>query len=253
MFDLQLIRAELLKLRRRRGMIAIALLTTVGFVALAFGVTAIQHAGDPVKYGPAGGLAGLRDALPTIEVLVLIMGSIVGATAGTQDLESGVFRDLAATGRSRTALFGARFTGGLAVTVPIALTTAAVMVGGAFAFADGLATPGAAAVASSTALLVGAAALATAAGVGAGALFGSRGPVIGMLLGFFLAIQPLLAAMSFLGGGRALVPGQALARIGDIPTAHGVHVGLGLGVGVLAAWILAALGAGAWRTTTREI
>src|SRR4051794_31971510 len=140
------------------------------------------------------------------------MGSIVGATAGTQDLESGVFRDLAATGRSRTALFGARFTGGLVVTVPIALATAAVAIGGALGFADGLATPGAGDMVSATALLVGGAVLATAAGVGTGALFGSRGPVIGMLLGFFLAIEPLLSEMSFLGGGRKLVPAQALDR-----------------------------------------
>ena len=63
MFDPRLIKAEILKLRRRRGMLAIALLCTVGFVALAFVVTAIQHSGNPAKYDPAGGLKGLKDAL----------------------------------------------------------------------------------------------------------------------------------------------------------------------------------------------
>ena len=57
MFDLRLIRAEVLKLRRRRGMLAIAAGITLGVVALAFGVGAIQHAGNPGKYGPAGGAA----------------------------------------------------------------------------------------------------------------------------------------------------------------------------------------------------
>jgi hypothetical protein len=252
MFDRRLINAEILKLRRRRGMLAIALLCTVGFVALAFGVTGIQHSGNPAKYDVAGGLKGMQDALPTIAVLVLIMGSIVGATAGTQDIESGVFRDLAATGRSRLALFGSRFTGALAVTLPIAALTAAVTVGAGLGLADGMATPDAGAIASATAMILGATVVATATGVGAAALVGSRGPVIGMLLGFFLAIQPLLAAMSFLGAGRKLVPSEALARIGDVSTGS-VHIGLGLAVAVLAAWVAAALGAGAWRTRTREI
>ena len=35
MFDPRLVRAEILKLRRRRGMLAIALLGTVGFVHTA--------------------------------------------------------------------------------------------------------------------------------------------------------------------------------------------------------------------------
>ena len=93
MLDLRLINAEILKLRRRRGMLAIALLCTVGFATIAFIVTAIQHAGDPTKYAPAGGLKAYRDVLGGLEMLVLIMGTIVGATAGTQDIESGVFRE----------------------------------------------------------------------------------------------------------------------------------------------------------------
>ena len=67
MFDLRLIRAQVLKLRRRRGMLAIVAAITLGVVALAFGVSAIQHAGNPGKYGPAGGAASFKDA---IEVLV---------------------------------------------------------------------------------------------------------------------------------------------------------------------------------------
>ena len=60
MFDLRLIRAEVLKLRRRRGMLAIVAGITLGVVALAFGVSAIQHAGNPAKYGPAGGAAAAQ-------------------------------------------------------------------------------------------------------------------------------------------------------------------------------------------------
>jgi hypothetical protein len=252
MFDHRLISAEILKLRRRRGMLAVALLCTVGFVALAFGVTAVQHAGNPGKYGPAGGLKALKDALPTVELLVLIMGSIVGATAGTQDIESGVFRDLAATGRSRLSLFGARFTGALGVTLPIAALTTGAMLAGTWLFADGSATPDAGDVVAAAAVLLGATALATGSGVGSAALVGSRGPVIGILLGFFLAIQPILGAIAFLGDARKAIPEEALGRIGDLSGTN-VHMGLALAIAVVGAWIAAALGAGAWRTKTREI
>ena len=47
-----------------------------------------------------------------------VAGVIVGATAGGADIEAGVFRDLAATGRSRTALFAARLPGAWAIVVP---------------------------------------------------------------------------------------------------------------------------------------
>ncbi|TML06063.1 MAG: hypothetical protein E6G41_08675 [Actinobacteria bacterium] len=252
MLDLRLINAEILKLRRRRGMLAIALLCTVGFATIAFIVTAIQHAGDPTKYAPAGGLKAYRDVLGGLEMLVLIMGTIVGATAGTQDIESGVFRDLVATGRSRMALFGARVTGALAVTIPIAALTALVVGAASIGLADGTPTPDAGDLVSGSALALGAAALATAVGVGTSALVGSRGPVIGLLLGFFLAIQPLLLSMSFLGSTRNVIPGAALDAVGDMPR-YGLDVSAGMGVAVLAAWVAASVGAGAWRTRTREI
>ena len=43
-----------------------------------------------------------------LTLLASVAGAIVGATAGGADIETGVFRDLVATGRSRTALFFAR-------------------------------------------------------------------------------------------------------------------------------------------------
>ena len=48
----------MLKLRRRRGMLAVSLGLTLGILALAFVVITIQHGGNPAKTGPAGGLTG---------------------------------------------------------------------------------------------------------------------------------------------------------------------------------------------------
>ena len=117
--DLRLIKADVLKLRRRRGMLAVSLGLTLGILALAFLVVTIQHGGNPAKTGPAGGLEGFIDSLQTVSIMGFLVGAIVGATAGAQDLDSGVFRDLAATGRSRTALFLSRVGGAWVVVLSL--------------------------------------------------------------------------------------------------------------------------------------
>lgn len=123
---LALISSDVLKLRRRRGMLAISLLLTAGLMLVAFVVMAIQHGGNPARYGPAGGLANYQDDIGVVTLMALIVGTIIGATAGTKDIESGVFRDLAATGRSRMALFASRVAGAWAVILPILAVTAAL-------------------------------------------------------------------------------------------------------------------------------
>ena len=97
MIDPRLISAEMLKLRRRRGMLSIALLGTLGSMLIGFTVLVIQHNSNAARYGPAGGLANYQGAIDFLSLMALVAGAIIGATAGTQDIESGVFRDLAAT------------------------------------------------------------------------------------------------------------------------------------------------------------
>jgi len=250
---LALISSDVLKLRRRRGMLAISLLLTAGLMAAAFVVMAIQHGGNPVKYGPAGGLANYQEDIGIVALMALIVGTIIGATAGTQDIESGVFRDLAATGRSRTALFASRVAGAWAVILPILAVTAGLTAAGCVALAGSLAAPGVGAVVAGTAAVLVAGALSTAVAVGVSALVGSRGPVIGIMLAFYLAVQNLVLAMGFLGGARKIVPDIAIHRIGDLEPTPGVHVGLGAAILVVIAWSAFTLGLGAWRTKTREI
>jgi ABC-type transport system involved in multi-copper enzyme maturation permease subunit len=251
--DLRLISADILKLRRRRGMLALTLLGTLGVVVLVFGVLTIQHAGDPAKYGPAGGLENYREAVSVVSLLALVAGVIIGGTAGTQDIESGVFRDLAATGRSRTALLLSRAVGSLAVVLPIVGVTALAAAAASIALKAGLPAPHAGTVLSGTAQVLAAGALSTAVAVGVATVVGSRGPVIGILLAFFLGISPLLQGIAFLGGGRQLVPEVAVTRIGDLSTTPGMQVSLGTAIAVVLGWIAVSLAAGAWRTRTREI
>ncbi|MEA2299233.1 MAG: hypothetical protein QOF77_2169, partial [Solirubrobacteraceae bacterium] len=252
MFDLRLIHADALKLGRRYGMLAVSLLLTVGIAAIVFAVTAVQHAGNPGRYGPAGGLHNYQGSITFLSVMVFVVAAIVGSTAGAQDLETGVFRDLAATGRSRVALFGARVSGALVIVLPIVALTAALTAGVSIALAGSLAAPGVGAITSGTLALAASGALGCAVAVGLAALVGSRGPVIAMLLGFELAISPLLSSIGFLGDIRQAIPYNALYRIAggshpDIPMA------LVTAIVVLLAWAGAAFAAGAWRTRTHEI
>jgi ABC-type transport system involved in multi-copper enzyme maturation permease subunit len=251
MFDLRLIGAEVLKLRRRRGMLALVGAITLGVVALAFTVTAIQHASNPAKYGPAGGLGNYRDALEVVIVLTIIAGAIVGSTAGAQDIESGVFRDLAATGRSRIALFGARITGAWGIMIPLAALTAAATGIAAVALAGTTAAPGMTALVEGTAGVLAAGMVSSAVAVGLCALVGTRAPVIAIMLGFSLALAPVITSIGFLGDVRQAMPTVALDHIAH--TAKTLNTTLPVAIAVLVAWVMAAFAAGAWRTQTREI
>ena len=253
MLDSQLIAADVLKLRRRRGMLSIALLLTLGAVALVFVVMAIQHGTNPARYGPAGGLENYVEDVGFVALMALIVGAIVGATAGAQDLDSGVFRDLAATGRSRQALFASRVAGAWVVVLSILGLTAAVTAASCLALTGSAPAPGFSDVAEGTAMVLASGALSAAMGVGVAALVGSRGPVIGILLAFHLAIVPLLQEMTLLGGTRQILPIPALNRIGDQAQAGELHVALLIAILAVVGWGALALGAGAWRTRTREI
>jgi hypothetical protein len=234
-------------------MLAISLLLTAGLMLAAFVVMAIQHGGNPARYGPAGGLANYQDDIGVVTLMALIVGTIIGATAGTQDIESGVFRDLAATGRSRMALFASRVAGAWAVILPILAVTAGLSAAGCVALAGSLAAPGAGAIIAGTTAVLVAGALSAAVAVGVSALVGSRGPVIGILLAFYLGVQNLLLVMGFLGGARQFVPDVAIHRIGELAPTPGVDIGLAPAVLVVIGWSAIALGLGAWRTKTREI
>src|SRR3954447_2922632 len=172
MFDLQLISAEVLKLRRRRGMLLIAALLTFGIVALVYAVTGVQHATNPGKHGPAGGATNYADGLAVLALMACVVGVVVGGTAGTQDIESGVFRDLAATGRSRLALFGARVTGAWTIVLPILAVTMAAMGLLSVVLADTAAAPSATSLVAGTAAILVAGALSSAVAVGLSAVVG---------------------------------------------------------------------------------
>ena len=136
--QLRLARAELLKLRKRKGVWIPAAFLTVGAIVLVYLILELAHLSNPNRYGPAGGTEHFRHALFLIGQLSgLIAAVMVGTHAGTQDVSAGVFRELVATGRPRTHLFFARVPGGLGLLVPLVALAYALTAVLTVAFAGG--------------------------------------------------------------------------------------------------------------------
>ena len=249
MFDSRLIRAEILKLRTRRGLMIATGVLTLGVAALFYAVVSALHIADPAEFPGAGGGEALAAVAGLLALSGAVAGTLVGATAGGADIEAGVYRDLAATGRSRTALYFARVPGAWAIVVPPMAAALALSTILAFALA-GKAAPTAGAVAANWSAVLVATMLLSAASAGLAALAGSRGMVIGVVLAFQLGLAPILAQIGAIGDARYAIPAVATARIGgDIVD----ELALGVAILVVLAWAAATLGAGLWRARTQEI
>jgi ABC-type transport system involved in multi-copper enzyme maturation permease subunit len=255
--NLRLVNAEFLKLRRRRGLLAFALLLTVGAVLVQYVALVILHANNPARYGPAGGVDNLYTTLSVLVTFAPVAGVLIGAAAGAGDLEAGLFRELVVTGRSRLALFAARVPGGLALLVPIVAVAWALGVTASFAFAGGLATPGLAAVLGGGGWLLLAATLGYLVALGLASLWGSRAMTVGVMLAWLFPVSHILLAIDQLRGWRRVILDPALYRISPsslVPAkAHPpVSISLEAALLVIALWGLVPLAAGAWRTRTRD-
>ena len=181
-----------------------------------------------------------------LTLIAAVAGAIIGATAGGADIESGVFRDLVATGRSRTALFFSR--------VPAAwiLTLGMLAVAVVASPRCSRRRPGGRDRARRARSVLVSGALTAAVCVGLAALTGTRGPVMGIALAFQLGVAPLLAQLDVLGDARLAIPAVAISRLDG---AEGIVASLPLlgAIGIILAWAAAGLGGGLWRTRTQEI
>ena len=138
----QMTGADILKLRKKRGILIWSLVLALAPILIYFIAAVIEHASNPGKYGPAGGLRNFSDGMRVIALLFGPLAALlIGVEAGTGDSAAGVFRDLVVTGRSRLALFASRVPAALAVTFAMMLGGYAILLIGTFAFASGLPTP----------------------------------------------------------------------------------------------------------------
>jgi hypothetical protein len=140
----RLVGAELLKLRRRRALVAASLVLIVAPMVVSYVVLATLHAANAAKYGPAGGVENLRGALELLTQIGAVAAVLIGVNAGAGDLGAGVFRELVVTGRSRFAVFAARIPGGLALLLPLVAVACAIAAMASVALAASGQAPGAA-------------------------------------------------------------------------------------------------------------
>ena len=140
----QMFGADFLKLRKKRSILIWALVLALAPIVIIFVVEAIQHASDPAKHEPAGGLHSFHDGLRLLGGLFFgpLVAILIGVEAGTGDASAGVFRDLVVTGRSTAGAVLLACTGRAADVLAVdRLRLRAACVIGTFVFAGDLATP----------------------------------------------------------------------------------------------------------------
>ncbi|MDQ2982121.1 MAG: hypothetical protein M3R26_07350 [Actinomycetota bacterium] len=248
-------RAEFLKLRKRRGLVISAFALTVLPMIVAYTVLLSIHAANPAKHGPAGGLQNLSGSLDMLSVLGVVAAILVGATLGAGDLGSGVFRELVVTGRSRLALFAARIPAGLGLLLPIVGAAFAITATGSVVFAGSLDAPSAGLLVGSAAWLALVTSLALVLALGVSSTLGSRGTTIGIVLGWLVVGAPVLLQIKTLGPLREGLLGAATDRLAPAALFEGsptVPISLAAAALVVAAWTVVPLALGAWRTCTRD-
>ncbi|MGH2884234.1 MAG: hypothetical protein ACRDPA_16340 [Solirubrobacteraceae bacterium] len=251
----QMVGADVLRLRKKRGMVALALAVMLVPLVIMTGYYVVRHASDPAHYSPAGGLNSYGRLL---DLLGLFMGPVaailIGAEAGAGDLAAGVFRDNVLTGRSRTALFLSRIPAAVAVTLTV--TGIAFMIGVAvtFSFADGLATPSLWVILQSVAWLALANSVVCVIALGLASLTGSRTGTITALIGWELVLSPLVVQATSLGSVRRGLLDSVLGFLkpGPLTGPPVIPMPVAVAVVVLIGWLLVLPGLGAWRMRTRD-
>jgi ABC-type transport system involved in multi-copper enzyme maturation permease subunit len=254
----QLVNSDILKLRKRRGLAAVVSVLTIVAVTLTYVIIQIFHWSNPGKYGVAGGVENLGNGVALIAALGGVAAAIVGASAGAQDLDAGVYRDLVVTGRSRRSLFLSRLVGGLAYLIPFVVVAYAIAAVASVVWAGDKPMPSVHLMAVTGLWTLLSVSFYYVLAFGIACITGSRSYTIGILLAFRLALTPLISAIGALGIVRELMPGVALANLGPdtflktFSPAGVVTASTGAAVAVLLVWALAAIRIGSWRDTHRD-
>jgi len=253
-----LVSADLLKLRRRRGLVAVTALLTIGATVVTFGVMEVMHLVDPAKHGPAGGIVNLGHAAFVVAGLGAVAATIVASSAAVGDLDAGVYRDLVVTGRSRFALYLSRIPAGYLFLLPFVAAAYALTAVATVVLAGGKPVPGVGLLWTTGLWTLLEVSFYYLLSFGIACLIASRAYTIGIVLAWRLALTPLLASISALGIVRELVPGVALQHLAPVRLGDSIRQGPDVAMTtaaiatVLVVWVVAALVAGAWRDTTRD-
>jgi hypothetical protein len=254
----RMVSAEFLKVRKRRGLVAWSAILTVVPVGLIFAISAILHAEDPAAYEPAGGVSNLAGVMGVLATLGSVAAVLIGATMGAGDVQTGVFRDLVSTGRSRIALFAARVPGGLALLWPLLAFAWVIACAASVAFAGNLTSPGMLLMIQGGGWVFLATTSIYLLALGVASLTASRSTTIGIVLAWIFAVTTLLLQIAALGEARRALQMAALTRFipaglrEQAPDPVIASMSVSVAILVVAAWAIIPLAAGAWRTRTRD-
>jgi hypothetical protein len=250
---MRLIGAEALKLVRRRGLMTWSLLLTVGSVLIAEIVLIVLHAVNAAHHGPAGGTDNLEAFIFLATGLGTVAAILIGATAGTQDVGNGVFRDLVVTGRSRSTLFNVRIPGALLVFLPMLALAYVLALGGAFLFAGDLPTPSGGVVLEYIEYGLAGTVLSIIMAVGLAAFASSR-VVVGVMIAWNAIISNLLLHIGALGSARKGLDSAAITQLGpsNLTRDQPVHMSELTALLVILAWAAVFIAFGNWWTRRRD-
>src|SRR5271155_2457755 len=93
-----MIAKRFMELRRRRGLMIALAVVTIGIPAIFLIVRLLAHGFDPKSYGPAGGYDIFTSLVSgVLYIFGFIVAAALGCTAGSIDLQEGVFRHLVVT------------------------------------------------------------------------------------------------------------------------------------------------------------
>jgi hypothetical protein len=201
---MSLVSAEILKLVRRRGTMAWCAILTIGSVLIAYIILISLHAANPAHHGPAGGRENLKNLIFLLGGLANVAAILIGSAAGSQDVSSGVFRELVVTGRPRGTLFNVRLPGALAVLLPLVATGFGIAVLGAFALAGDRPHPTGSEIWHDAAYVLSITSVDVALAIGLAAFASSR-VVVGVLIAWNAIVSHLLISITSLGGARKFI------------------------------------------------
>lgn len=253
----RLVRAEILKLATRRGLMTASFCVTVGATVATFAILVILHATDPAHHKLIGGLSHFDDGIYSLTQLATVAAVLIGATAGAGDLAGGFFRNLVVTGRPRWQLYAARIPGGLTLLLPLTAVAYAITAALSQVVPGSRGTPSMRLMIESGLWFELYVSVMFLLALGLASLLGSRATTLGLLAALQLLITPVVQGLHNPGVGAEAILGLALWQLAPNELQNGAppgHLAMSLAaiVTVLVGWMLLALGLGAWRTITRD-
>jgi ABC-type transport system involved in multi-copper enzyme maturation permease subunit len=249
-------RAELLALRKNRGVWIPAALLTVGAMVIMYVAVELFHVFNPDSVGPAGGTTNFGDAVYLMgELAATISAILVGAAVATQDMSSGTLRDLISTGRSRARLFVARIIGGLGLLVPLVIAAYAIAAVFCVLLASDLPTPSTALFIKGGLWVLLSAVVTYLIAFGLGSFTSSRAATISILIAYLLPVQGILLHITVLGKARDALLSVAIGGLSPFPSVarnDPILISHTTSLIVLALWVGVFSGLGLWRARTRD-